>query len=87
MLNIFHVSCTIQKCDKFTDGTTIVTYDSILVVYARDEEHVRKLIMDWIDWDKSAKIETKKIDNTGLITEIGETVMMAYSNIISKKPA
>lgn len=86
MLNVYSISCIIEKLLKFIEKDEtiekIVIYQAILIAYARDEEHIRQLIATWTADD--VKIEIKKIQKDG-VTERTETVIRMWDKIIGTK--
>lgn len=81
MLKVFKVRCTYDVPYKFVEGDGVFMYDAILVVYARDEEHVRQLILNW---ERTVEISIRTIVEGGT-TDDAEIVMMAYNNIIGTR--
>lgn len=83
MLNVYSVSCVIEKPHEFTDGKGVVIYQAILIVYAGAEERVRQLISIWAT--EGIKIDVKKIQKDG-VTHEAETIMKAWDKIIETRP-
>lgn len=82
VLYIFDVSCIVERSHLFTEGNGVATYDTLLVVYARDEAHVRQLISDLEQG--GVKIDIKTVDR-GETTEQSEAVVKVYEHVTGSR--